>query len=159
MQFNNESKTYDRPLAAYHYSYGRKSQYGSLSPHQLYPGPSDAKRIFFSPQPAQGIDDGPQTVEQILRHGFMNLPEGDSVTAMLEDKRHTSWLGLDDLLGQIHERDRIFQENSEDILWAECYAFNDLARQGWPAEPKQWELYQKRLSDLGAQQRMERISA
>ncbi len=159
MQFNNESKPYDQPLTAYRYSYGRKSQYPSSSPRQLYPGPSDAKRIFFSPQPGPGIDDGPQTVEQILRHGFMNLPAGDSVTAMLEDKRHTSWLGLDDILDQIHHRDRIYRENMQEILQSECYAFNDLARQGWPAEPKQWEIYQKRLADLGAEQRMERISA
>jgi len=159
MQFNNESKPYDQPLTAYRYSYGRKLQYPSLSPRQLHPGPSDARRIFFSPQPTPGIDDGPQTVEQILRHGFMNLPAGDSVTAMLEDKRQTSWLGLDDLLDQIHHRDRIYRANMHEILWSECYAFNDLARQGWPAEPKQWEVYQKRLADLGAEQRKERISA
>ena len=169
MQFDNEPKTYDRPLMAYRYSYGRKAQYGSLpsispsfsspTPQQPYSGSSDPRRIFFSSKPKSGLDDGPQTVEQILRHGFMNLPAGDSVTGMLEDKRHTSWLGLDDILDQIHERDRIYRENMEEILWSECYAFNDLARQGWPAEPKQWELYQKRLADLGAQQRMERISA
>jgi hypothetical protein len=46
-----------------------------------------------------------------------------------------------------------------EILWSECYAFSDLARQGWPAEPKQWELYQKRLAELGTQQRKERVSA
>ena len=157
MQFDNESKTNDQPLTAYRYSYGRKPQHASFSTNQ--PGPSDARRIFFSPQPAPGIDDGPQTVEQILRYGFMNLPAGDSVTAMLEDKRQTSWLGLDDLLDQIHHRDRIYRANMQEILWSECYAFNDLARQGWPAEPKQWEVYQKRLADLGAEQRKERISA
>ena len=90
MQFDNEQKNYDRALAAYRYSYGRKAQYGSLSPQPLYPAPSAARRIFFSPQPSPGIDDGPQTVEQILRHGFMNLPAGDSVTGMLEDKRHST---------------------------------------------------------------------
>ena len=41
------------------------------------------------------------TVEQIIAHGYLAVPHSDPVDAILSDKRHTSWLGLDDVIQQI----------------------------------------------------------
>jgi len=113
--------------------------------------------------PQQGsltqIDDGPQTVEQLLQDGYLSIPPWDPETAILEDRRHTSWLGLDDVVNQVSHRRQIYEQNMLDIKWAQCYAFNESARLGWPPLPKQMEIYQKLLQELHAEERAERVSA
>jgi hypothetical protein len=162
VNFDNSDQPYPAQLGhvAYHYSYGRRQQYPSSSQRQPYPrqDQSDAKRLYFSSPPVPGIDDGPQTVEQILHHGFMDLPASEIETAIIRDKQHTSWLGLDDILGQIHKREEIYKKNMLEIEWGKCYAFNEVARQGWPASTQQWEIYQIRIQDLHAEQRAERVA-
>lgn len=39
------------------------------------------------------------TVEQIIASGYLAIPKGDPVKAIISDKKHTSWLGLDDVIG------------------------------------------------------------
>jgi hypothetical protein len=163
IQFNYGTQSYEqaRSPEADRYSYVSRRQYASLAPKQLHSvdGPDTSKRLFFSSVAVPGIDQGPQTVEQILKHGYMDLPAGDSVTAILQDKRHASWLGLDDILGQIPEREQIYRKNMLEIEWGKCYAFNEVARLGWPATPKAWYSYQKRIQELHAEQRDKRVAA
>src|SRR3989304_4958061 len=42
--------------------------------------------------------DHPQTVEQIIAHGYFSAPAGEPETVLLSDKKATSWLGLDDII-------------------------------------------------------------
>jgi hypothetical protein len=160
MDFNNPiPPTYAMRQDMAHY-YTNRHQYPGRSQRQLYPPLGENyKRFFFPSEFVPEIDSGPQTVEQILRHGYMDVPAWNSEFGMIQDKQHTFWLGLDDILGQIRQRESIYRKNMLDIEWDTCYAFNELARGGWPASHKQWELYQKRLGELRTQQRMERVSA
>ena len=144
-----------------HYYYDRRQRAAASSPRQPYATPKhdDGQRIFFSSAEFPSIDDGPQTIDQILRHGYMTLPAAELETATIQDKQHTSWLGLDDILGQIHQRDEIYRRNMNELLWGECYAFNEFARGGWPPSPEQDSKYQEHLADLAMQQRADRVSA
>lgn len=146
--------------AAYHYLYGRQQEYAAPQTDSLYPsGPVRyAKNFFSSGTPITKIDEGPQTVEQLVEQGYISLPAGDPETAILTDKKHTSWLGLEDVIGQIRKRREIYQQNMTDIEWGKCYAFNEMAKGGWPASSEQEEIYAKRLQELHAQQRAERIT-
>jgi hypothetical protein len=144
----------------YHYLYGRHQQYGTARATPLY-GMRPLSH-FNTPRsdstPVVGIDEGPQTVEQLIEQGYFAVPAYDPDTAILHDKKHTSWLALDDVLGQIHHRYEIYRRNMLDLEWAQCYAFTELARGGWPASEEQHALYQRRRQELKAEQRAERVT-
>ncbi len=132
----------------------------SSSQRQPYASPKDGdRRIHFSSALFPSIDDGPQTIDQVLRHGYMTLPAAEVEIATIQDRQQTAWMGLDDILGQIHQRDEIYRRNMNELLWGECYAFNEVARGGWPPSPEKDSLYQERLADLATQKRAERVSA
>jgi hypothetical protein len=105
------------------------------------------------------VDEGPQTVEDLIKDGVFAIPAGEPETAILEDKKHTSWLALDDAIGQARQRWDLYEQNVLDIKWAQCYAFNEFAKLGWPPTVKQLYSYDKRLQELHAEHRAERISA
>ena len=46
----------------------------------------------------------PPTVAQIIARGYFRIPKGEPETAIISDKKETSWLGLDDIIGQIRQR-------------------------------------------------------
>ena len=144
----------------YHYKYGRHRMYGTLLPAAPY-NPNlaaYAHRILPPGKAPARLDDGPQTVEQLIEQGYFAAPTAEPETAILYDKRHTSWLGLDDLLGQVRHRQEIYEKNMLDIEWAKCYAFNELARGSGPASDEKYALYQRRLQELHAEQRAERVT-
>lgn len=150
MIFNYARPTYTAiPTEAHTYRYVVQPQL------PVEPEAPARKRISFS----LGLDHGPQTVDRILQRGYMDCGAGDAETGLLEDKQHTAWLGLDDILGQIRLREDIYKKNMLEIAWSECYAFNELARGWFPATPQQWEVYHRQLQDLGLQKRRERITA
>lgn len=66
----------------------------------------------------------PQTVEQIIYQGYLTIPTGDPVTAMITDKKHTAWLGLDDAINLIRQRYDIFQQNIEMLEQNKCNSVN-----------------------------------
>lgn len=103
----------------------------------------------------------PQTVEEIIAGGYLAIPTGDPVTAILTDRRHTAWLGLDDAIAQIRSRYALYEENMNGILYATAAATNALhkwrAERGEPSE-KQLDNLQKNLQSLYAQERQERVS-
>lgn len=105
------------------------------------------------------IDEGPQTVEDLIKDGVFAVPAGEPETAILEDKKHTSWLALDDAISQVRQRWDLYEQNVLGIKWAQCYAFNEFAKLGWPPTVKQLYSYDKRLQELHAEHRAERLSA
>ena len=114
---------------------------------------------FFSSDPVGWNDDGPQTVEQLVSRGYFAVPRMAPETAGIHDRKLSSWLGLDDIIGQIRQREDLYKKNMIEMEWGKCYAFNELARSGWPASEDQMALYHKRLQELHSEQRMERVSA
>ena len=104
-------------------------------------------------------DAGPQTVEQLVARGELFMPLCDPELAILQDKRHGSWLALDDQVRQVQERRRLYETNMTDIEWDKCRAFTELYRHGWPPSPKQEETFDKRMGELYAEQRGERVAA
>ena len=58
--------------------------------------------------------DHPQTVEQIIERGYFSIPRGDPITAIITDKVHTSWIGLDDVL-EIFAAAPSIEINKDDI--------------------------------------------
>jgi hypothetical protein len=103
--------------------------------HQLYPLPSpNVPRPTYSSVAAvhgfAGVDapflssDRPQTVEQIIQQGYFSAPKGDPLTAIISDKKHTSGLGLDDVISQIRRRYEIHDQILTEIELAKCAATN-----------------------------------
>ena len=103
----------------------------------------------------------PPTVEQIVARGYFSVPRSDPVGAIISDKADMSWLGLDDLIGQIRHRYEVYQRNIYDLELAKCAAINSLfaheARHG-PADSKIEYSMNKRLDGVYAEQREERIN-
>ena len=113
---------------------------------------------FFRSDPVGRDDEGPQTVEQLISRGYFAVPRMAPETAGIHDRKFSSWLGLDDIIGQIRHREELYKKNMLEMEWGKCYAFNELARQGRPATPEAYILYGKRMQDLQSEQRAERIT-
>lgn len=64
------------------------------------------------------------TVEDIVTRGYFAVPKHEMETAIISDKKHTSKLGLDDIIGQIKDRYQIYKRNMYEIELGKCYAFN-----------------------------------
>jgi len=102
-----------------------------------------------------------QTVEQIIAHGYFAVPAGDPVTAILSDKKSTSWLGLDDIISQVRHRYEVYHQNMYELELAKSAATNSLyahwAYHGLP-DAKQFYSRHKRIQELYQEQREERLS-
>lgn len=160
MDFSNTTHHYTvqehRP--AYYYLYHRARAYGTPQ-RVVYPStPTHDRSPALVPEPASpSIDRGPQTVEDLVRDGYFAISKREPETAVLVDRQDIAWLTLDDALTQIREREDIYRQNMLELEWAKCYAFGELARQGWPASDEKAALYQRRIADLHADQRAERV--
>ena len=95
---------------------GRKPSVQYNLPYNSYDLTSEAKSLFDPDQP--------QTVEQIIYQGYLSIPTGDPVTAMITDTKHTAWLGLDDAIAQIRKRYEIYEQNIEMIEENKCNSMN-----------------------------------
>jgi len=105
--------------------------------------------------------DHPQTVEQVITRGYLSVPYGDPMTALISDRRHTSWLGLDDLISQVRGRFAIYGRNMYELDQSVCEAHSALLRQvseqGCPANEKQKYAADKMTQKLYEQKRAERL--
>ena len=134
---------------------GRKQPTQPRMPYNSYDITSDTNSILNPDQP--------QTVEQIIYQGYLSIPTGDPVTAMITDTRHTAWLGLDDAIGQIRKRYEIYQQNIYELLLSQCSSINtflkhyDRVRPDQPDDRLYYSL-NKNLQRLYAQEREERIN-
>ena len=147
---------------AYYYLYGRNQLYRYLSaPDPSEPEPYTFRDDIMYPHPGKK-DEGPQTVEQLVKQGYFAVPRSDPETGLLSDRKQTAWLGLDDVIDQVRNRLEIYRKNWVEIEQAKCAARNALfefeAQYGWPASSEQHYIMDKRLQDLYADQRAERVA-
>ena len=103
----------------------------------------------------------PQTVEQIVSNGYLSVPKSEPETAIISDRKNTSWLGLDDLIGQIRNRYKVYENNIYELEKAKCTAINCLfkhrAYHGVPNSKVEYSV-DKRLDGLYSEQREERTN-
>ena len=151
----------------YLYAKGLFQQYGTF--HPRHPTGADGGapvRDDFSqvgstwiPLPGERV----QTVEQIIAHGYFAVPWAgeEPEMALLSDKKHTAGMGLDDVIRMIRGRYELHAQNLYELALAQCEASNAVfrqeARQGFPANQRQWYSAEKRIQELYEQQRAERI--
>ena len=103
----------------------------------------------------------PQTVEDVIYRGYFAIPKSDPETAIISDKKHTSLLGLDDVIGQIRNRQDLYQKNIYELELAKCAVINSLYKHEayhGPADSKVEYTVGKRLDELYADQREERMN-
>jgi hypothetical protein len=102
------------------------------------------------------------SVEDVIRRGYFAVPNSDPETALIPDKKHTSWLGLDDVIGQIKRRYEIYRDHMYQIELGKCYTKNSMlaviAHRGNVAVNSR-EAYSltKNINELYEQQRDERV--
>jgi len=153
-----------RPYVPLAYAEKRYALYGNLS--RTNPATSGSRRYatydFSNEQMSGQQDDGPQTVEQLITEGYFSVPDSDPEIAIIHDKRHAAWLGLDDAICQIQKRNEIYLVNLYEIELAKCDAVNELfeceREQGAPANEHQRKTLAGRLQELYADQRSERTA-
>ena len=103
----------------------------------------------------------PQTVEQVIRRGYLSVPQSEPEIALISDRKHTAGLGLDDVISQIRRRYEIYERNIYDLELAKCEAINCLYRhEGYhgPTDSKVEYSVSKRMNDLYMEQRAERVN-
>jgi len=103
----------------------------------------------------------PQTVEQVIRRGYLAIPRSEPETALISDKKHTARLGLDDVIGQVRKRYALYEKNMYELELSKCEAINCLYRHighHGPTDSKVEYSVSKRLNDLYQEQREERTN-
>ena len=104
-----------------------------------------------------------QTVDQVIRRGYLAIPKSDPEIAIISDKKDTSWLGLDDVIGQIRRRYELYDKNIYEIEIGKCYLISsahaiESARGGVILNSKEKYGLSKSISELYQQQRDERVN-
>jgi len=101
----------------------------------------------------------PQTVEQVIRKGYLAVPKSDPEIAIISDKKDTARFGLDDVISQVRNRHELYQQNMYELELAKCSVINSFyqheAYHG-PSDSKVEYSMNKRLDELYADQRKER---
>ncbi len=153
----------DKNYVIYFYESGLSRQYQQRQENllaKLSYGPA-ASYDFSSDLSAKRSWPMPQTVEGIVRNGYLSIPRSEPETAIISDKRNTSWLGLDDVIAQIRNRYEVYESNSYGLEISKCAAINSLheheAYHG-PADSKVEYSVNKRLDGLYSEQREERVN-
>jgi len=103
------------------------------------------------------------TVEDIISRGYFAAPKSDMETAIITDKKHTSKLGLDDVISQVRDRYQIYEKNMYQIELGKCYAMNSIFsveadRGGVSMSSREAYSLSKSLREFYEQQRDERRS-
>jgi hypothetical protein len=104
----------------------------------------------------------PQTIEQVIKRGYLAVAQAAPETALLTDKQRTFWQGLDDIIRQVRKRYEICEENIYQIEKGVCYALSRLYqveahRGGVPADAKERYRLSKQVQELYQQEREERV--
>ena len=102
-----------------------------------------------------------QTVEQVIRRGYLAIPESEPEMALISDRKHTAGLGLDDVISQIRRRYEVYDKNIYELEWSKCEAINCLYRhEGYhgPTDGKVEYAVSKRMNELYMEQRAERVN-
>ncbi|MFC1766374.1 hypothetical protein ACFL6U_30390 [Planctomycetota bacterium] len=104
-----------------------------------------------------------QTVDQVIRSGYLAIPNSEPETALISDKKTTSRLGLDDVIGQIQKRYQVYEKNSYEIELGKCYLISsalatESARGGIVLNSKEMYGLSKSIGEFYQQQRDERVN-
>ena len=166
MYRNNRTKLptrTDQDYVVYFYESGLSTQYQqrqksllakpNYGPTALYDFSSDLSR-----KPAWPVQ---QTVEDVIRNGYFSIPKSEPETSLISDRKHTAWLGLDDIVGQIRHRYEVYRGNMYDIEVAKCAVINTFyTHEAWhgPSDSRVEYSVNKRLDGLYENQRDERIN-
>mgnify|MGYP001196750391 FL=1 len=107
--------------------------------------------------------DHPQTVEQIIAGGYFAMPTSEPEFAILRDKAHTSWLGLDDVITQVRQRYEIYSQIMLQLDYAICASINAIYHHEayvgpGSASSKQHYAKHKAIQEAYEQKRMERVN-
>ena len=116
---------------------------------------------FSSDLSARRLWPVPQTVEDIVSNGYFSIPKSEPETAIISDRKNTSWLGLDDIIGQIRHRHQVYENNIYELEKGKCAAINSLyTHEAWhgPTTSKVEYSANKRLDNLYTEQREERTN-
>ncbi len=105
----------------------------------------------------------PQTVDHVIRRGYLAIPKSEPETAIITDKKDTSRLGLDDVIGQIRRRYEVYDRNIYEIEQGKCYLISsayaiESARGGVTLNSKEMYGLNKNISEFYQQQRNERVN-
>jgi predicted DNA binding CopG/RHH family protein len=105
----------------------------------------------------------PQTIEQIIKRGYLAVTSEAPETAILSDKQRTFWQGLDDIIRQVRQRYEIAEGNIYQIERSICYALSRIYqveshRGGVPADAKERYRLLKQVQELYQQEREEKVS-
>jgi hypothetical protein len=103
----------------------------------------------------------PQTVEDILQHGYLAIPKSEPETALISDRKDISKLGLSDIISQIRQRHEIYENNMYQIELGKCYTISsqlavESSRGGVSMSSKEADGLNKNISEFYEQQRDER---
>ena len=104
----------------------------------------------------------PQSVEDVIRSGYLAIPPSDPETALISDRLSTAWLGLDDIISQIKRRYEIYQQNVYEIELGKCSTENSVlaviaSRGNVALNGREAYSLTKNLNELYEQQRLERV--
>lgn len=126
------------------------------------PSGSPSRYDFSGQHTSIGPSPYPQTVEGIVAQGYFAVPQGDLESALISDKKETSWLGLDDVIRQVRHRYAIYEANMYQIELGKCYAMSSLFgliayRGGVRADSRETYGLDKGLREFYEQQRDERV--
>ena len=102
-----------------------------------------------------------QTIEGIIQRGYFAIPKAEPELAVISDKKHTSRLGLADVISQIQNRYDTYKQNIYELEISKCAAISSLgeheAHHGPPTGRVEYSV-NKRLDRLYSEQRLERVN-
>jgi len=103
-----------------------------------------------------------KTVEDIVSSGYFPIPKSEPETAIISDKKHTSGLGLSDIISQVRKRYEIYERNIYQIELGKCYALNSIfaveaERGGVRQSSREAYSLSKSLREFYEQERDERV--
>ena len=130
-------------------------------PKSPYFGPSTGYDFTSDIVPNSSRPRG-STVEDIINKGYFPIPKAEPETAIISDKKHTSSLGLGDMISQVRQRYEIYDKNIYQIELGKCYALNSMfaieaERGGVRQSSREAYSLNKSLRELYEQQRDERV--
>ena len=102
-----------------------------------------------------------QTIEGVIQKGYFAIPKAEPEFAIISDKKHTSRLGLADIISQIQNRYETYKQNIYELEISKCAAISSLheheAHHGPPTSRVEYSV-NKRLDRLYSEQREERVN-
>lgn len=166
MSITNTSQgpVFDAGYMPYFYQSGKFLSYGNpyRNTKSAYPGESTGYD-FTSDITSKRSWPRQTTVEDIINRGYFAAPKSEPETAIISDKKHTSWLGLDDVISQIRNRYQIYEKNIYQLELGKCYALSSIFsveadRGGVCMNSREAYSLSKSLREFYEQQRDERRS-